>query len=88
MSYEGYTVYICTKGHYFQESYWSDGYDCCPICSSPKKYIQNVDETTEFDPPELLVIGYEDIWQTDHYGNKYATKRNLYKPGSGWEKFE
>lgn len=59
----------------------------CPHCGKPAKYMASVDQTNgyyEDDPSTFAApkkeVGFEDKWQTDHYGNKYAVKIRLYEP--------
>jgi hypothetical protein len=53
--------------------------------------IDETDPTTQ--APRMKVVGFNDIWKKDHYGNKYAVKELLYEPDNGfglniWEKIE
>ena len=95
MSFEGYFEKLCTKGHYCSFDVYDSDTEMCPHCASPFEYTHLVDETNgyeEDDPYSYQAnreeIGFEDIWHIDHYGNKFATKRVLYKPAenSRWQK--
>lgn len=99
MSYEGYTEYICITGHVFNLSDYETGtYEftihVCPICRKRVEYQHNVDQTNGYDesnpdtyPAKTKIMKTIDVWNTDHYGNKYALKQNLFKPDSSeWTK--
>lgn len=101
MSYEGYEEYICLQGHYWSEdAYAYYGRDeeerpKCPHCQSQPCFHHAVDQTNGMieDEPGTLPApteetGFEDDWQQDHYGNKYAVRIPLVKPaeGSTWRK--
>lgn len=93
MSYEGYTEYLSEKGYYSTTDCWER--TPLEINGDPVKYYHHVDITNgeiEGDPgtypAEKETVGFEDVWQKDHYGNKYATKVPLYKPVSTeWRDF-
>lgn len=95
MSYEGFTEYLCEKGHYFARDVYSNSLDekPCPACGSQWAYTHSVDQTNgyEEDNPQtccapMVDSGFEDLWETDHYGNRYAVKRHLFRPGKHWRK--
>lgn len=37
-------------------------------------------------PAPVEEIGFDDVWQTDHYGNRYSVKRLRFKPLMHWRK--
>lgn len=91
MSYEGREEYICNNGHYWMTgdsgSMFDDVVPTCPVCKTAAKYNCSIDDTNGYDsdnpytyggPKEI--IDSVDIPHTDHYGNKYFTKLDLYKP--------
>jgi len=87
MSYEGYSEYLCEKGHYFNCDIYADERKKCPQCKSKLAYCHAVDQTNGYiednpstKPAPVKKIGFEDKWQKDHYGNKYAIKIPLYAP--------
>ena len=95
MSYEGYVIFLCEEGHKSAcDAYESIG-DFCKHnnCNKPFVWSQGIDQTNGYykDDPntferKLDVVGFDDIWKTDHYGNKYAIKLLKYaipegKPG-------
>lgn len=87
MSYEGYEEYICSNGHYNTENNFSDNKIC--TCGANYLWFHVVDQTNGYDPDdvntyaaEVVEIGWDDIRNTDHYGNVYYTKHLKYKPDS------
>lgn len=95
MSYEGYEEYLCEKGHYLAIDCYSETPSECPRCEAPIKWWHPVDQTNGYVednpgtyPAETDEVGYEDVWQEDHYGNRYATKIILHAPrGDSWRPF-
>lgn len=97
MSYEGYVEFLCPDGHHWEVdsgvlSYGEDAEvnQCvvCPQCKKKAVWVCTVDQTNGADDelPETLPgwkheIGFDDLWTTDHYGNKYAVKVMKYEPG-------
>jgi hypothetical protein len=90
MSYEGETEYLTKKGRYLVVSC----HEGLPVVDEGDEiqYVHNIDYTNGYNPDESWAwpaekeeIGFEDIWHEDHYGNKYATKKILYKPGKHWQ---
>jgi DNA repair exonuclease SbcCD nuclease subunit len=89
MSFEGYSQLICAKGHYHRFDVYCEQ-SLCPDCGSEFIWNNLVDETNGVDEDGMLPgyvdlkpFAFEDVWHTDHHGNRYATKRYLYKvPGS------
>lgn len=91
MSFEGYTVLLCAEGHRsVKNAYWGEEEEenVCKVdnCGEPFVWFQTVDETNGYDPndprtykKELEVIGFDDVWNMDHYGNKYAVKILKYR---------
>lgn len=100
MSYEGREEYICEKGHYFDADAMAEMYvaetTSCQICGGKLAWHHSVDETNgivEEDPDTQSAPkkekGYEDLWTTDHYNNRYAIKILLWEPASPlWKKYE
>src|SRR4051812_41451925 len=93
MSYEGYTELLCDGGHYGAFNVYVERPKRCAICRKFWAYRHSVDETNGFIeddpgtyPARKEAITYEDIWHRDHYGNRYATKRLLYRPLDNWHK--
>ncbi len=94
MSYEGYVEYICVKGHLFARDCYSDEPAICIRCRGKVAYIHPVDETNGIDEDDpgtfsgdVEIVGEEDTWHRDHYGNKYATRITLVSPNSKvWRK--
>lgn len=91
MSYEGTHELLCAKGHYYAHDVYDLRPLCCPFCSAPWAYIHMIDETNGADesqpdtlPAPLTEIGFDDVWHTDHYNNRYATKRTRYTPTKEW----
>lgn len=90
MSYEGYTELLCIAGHYACHDVYAERPAQCD-CGMPWRWSHGVDQTNGYDEsheatcdaPKTLV-GFEDDWHTDHHGNRYAIKRNRYKPGEHW----
>jgi len=91
MSYEGYTEYICKNGHYWtidaMDLIHGEPSRVCSVCSELPEYWHDVDQTNGYDEeyPDTcaaprIEVGFVDVWQEDHYGNRYATKRMLYAP--------
>lgn len=94
MSYEGYNEYLCENGHYNVVDCYYDDIKICS-CNSKMKYYHSVDITNGYEennpstfPAEKTEIGFDDIWNKDHYGNKYAIKRMKYKPVKNWRKMQ
>ena len=92
MSYEGYEEYLCENGHYMTANCYDSVWPQCRSCGHSFSHWHAVDQTngTEENNPNTMPapkeeIGFEDVWQEDHYGNKYATKIILYRPLSEWK---
>lgn len=95
MSYSGFTEQLCVNGHYSAHDVWGDEPLVCAACGSAFHYCHGVDQTNGYDESHASTcrapkeqIGSEDIWQEDHLGNIYATRRRRYAPlGDGvWVK--
>lgn len=99
MSYEGYTEYLCTKGHAASVDAmvisYGDGAPARCQCGAEWEFVHDVDTTNGYDEDDpstssagTVVIGHEDTWHRDHYGNRYATMTHLHGPeeGSAWER--
>jgi hypothetical protein len=88
MSYEGYTEYLCTRGHYMTRDCRDDRPLQCDVCNLAIEYQNSVDQTngeTEHActrPGKKIEFGFEDDWHVDHYGNRYAIKIPRYTPAS------
>ena len=92
MSYEGYTEYLCAKGHYWVNDQWTYSKEC-GRCGAPVAHVHGVDETNGYDESRpstcdarKVEIGFEDEWHADHYGNRYALKVSLYQAGEHWSR--
>lgn len=95
MSYEGYEQFVCPDGHTWNVDAMTHSYDSdkerkenvtCPHCGQIAEWQCSVDETNGFcaDDPNTFAgpmkeIGFTDIPQADHYGNKYFTKLLKYE---------
>jgi len=93
MSYLGYVERLCEAGHLSSFNVYDDfgGGDKVCWCTKPFVFHHSVDVTNgvEYDDggnPHPSTVGYtfeeddfDDIWQEDHHGNKYATKLLRYK---------
>lgn len=86
MGYQGYSEYLCTKGHY-NTCDCRDALSVCQVegCGATLVYSHEVDETNGRDdshpdtcPAPKKEIGFEDAWHVDHHGNRYATKVPIY----------
>jgi hypothetical protein len=105
VSYEGSEEYICPNKHYWCIPCQYEAHDTkCPVCGQEAKYQHMIDETNgvrvnakgETDDPEcytisapVKVVGYEDKWRVDHYGNRYATQLEIIEPDhEAWELVE
>lgn len=96
MSYEGYREYLCKNGHYFSFNVWNEPEKPeCPCCGNPPELYHGVDQTNGYDESNpytcdapKIVIGFDDKWHEDHYGNKYATKIMRYRPRKHWKRYE
>lgn len=89
MSYEGFTEFLCERGHHVACDCWDSDPSECQHCGAPIAWCHSVDETNGPDPqipctipaPKRL-IEQEDVWHKDHHGNIYATQRPRYEPTS------
>jgi len=97
MSYEGYEEYLCETGHYWTRDVYSktDDGEKCPYCNGKPSHWHPVDQTNGFElnnfstyPAVKHTSGYKDVWQKDHYGNQYATKITIFKPGKQWKEYK
>lgn len=93
MSYEGYKELLCGNGHYYTHDAYDDAPATCPHCGSHWDFFHPIDLTNGSDPDDpgtmpapKIESGWDDIWLTDHYGNRYAIKRPKYRPDSEWQK--
>lgn len=92
MSYEGYEELLCAKGHHHEHDCYDTRPLACPHCGSPWTHQHAVDETNGFQeegipgswPAPTDELGSEDVWHTDHHGNRYATKLMRHAPKAGW----
>lgn len=94
MSYEGTVEFLCKNGHYWEQDahdlLHEDGVERCPECGLPHVWSYDIDETNGIvimpdGEPAPWTVGYpleashlEDVWHTDHLGNKYATQRQVF----------
>lgn len=96
MSYEGYTQYICTEGHYdardAHDDYW-DEHPTCSVCGSHFRWSHMVDQTNGFEegdpntfpaPTKKKFSGYN-LLKDDH-GTSYHVPIFTYEPvGTEWK---
>lgn len=87
MSYEGYEEWLCNKGHYTTTDCSESAPVVCKICGEGYKWRHSVDVTNGYDEEYASTsdapkteVGFDDIWHTDHYNNRYATKALRYTP--------
>ena len=93
MSYEGFTEFLCTGGHYSGKDCYDDDPFKCPRCGEPIMYRHAVDVTNgavDDDPSTMPApkeqIDTEDDWQIDRYGNRYARAVAVYRPLAHWQR--
>ncbi len=86
MSYEGHEEYLCAVGHRTQVDCNEDRPKACR-CGEALVWRHSVDETNGFYVEDAStfaagtrLIGFDDVWHVDHYGNKYATKIDRFEP--------
>lgn len=86
MGYQGYSEYLCAKGHYNTCDCY-ESLSACQVegCGAALVYSHSVDETNGREdshpgtcPAPKKEIGFEDAWHVDHHGNRYATKVPIY----------
>ena len=70
MSYEGYSEYICEKGHYLSYDAYEDSPESCPICKFKMKYTHSVDQTNGYGENEKYIDEY-----LDDDGNPYTGEK-------------
>jgi len=59
MSYEGFSQFLCKKGHYWTKDCYSvTGEDICPICKEKFIWENMVDETNGSFEGSLRIDGY------------------------------
>lgn len=87
MSYEGYREQLCMVGHYLAQDAYAEEPSHCPHCGAPVRYTHRVDQTNGripgahyTQPGPKTEVGFDDVWHTDHHGNRYATKLRRYTP--------
>jgi len=62
MSYEGYTQYLCAKGHYFMRDAYDYSDVVCDICSNGAVWWNQVDETNgSHDDDGNRIDGYVEL---------------------------
>ena len=95
MSYEGYEEFLCDKGHYQTCDCRADTPKVCEFCGSEFRHHHSVDETNGPSqhpatfPAKKIKVGFDDNWQTDHYGNRYSLKVLRYMVAStAWTDLE
>ena len=94
MSYEGYKEFLCERGHHLGCDCMDSDPKACRHCGGAIEWSRSVDVTNgEYPdypgslPGRKTLIEKEDVWQTDHYGNRFATKLFRYGPVKGdWRK--
>lgn len=92
MSYEGYTEFLCERGHILSRDCMENDPAACDSCGAPIAWSHAVDCTNGYDetqpytyPAPTDLIEREDVWHEDHYGNRYATLRPRFQPvGDVW----
>ena len=100
MSYEGYDIGLCCRGHRTSKDCYSVWrYDeihkntaLCGECYHALIWVQSVDTTNGENespwsfPRALDIEGFDDVPMIDHYGTKYFIKNLRYKiPAPGGE---
>ena len=95
MSYEGFEEYLCEDGHYTTQDamawmHGCGGSEICSVCQKRIAWSHAVDETNGYDEDHpgtccapKIPNGFTDEWHVDHYGNRFATKRQQYRPSAG-----
>lgn len=59
MSYEGYSQFLCSKGHYWTKDCYSvHGNELCPICGERFVWENMVDETNGCYENSIRIDGY------------------------------
>jgi hypothetical protein len=93
MSYEGSEEFLCANGHYTCQDCHDDNPKGCWFCAAPITHWHAIDETNGEDedlpdtkPAPKQQTGWDDRWQIDHYGNRYATKVPRYVAGARWQR--
>ena len=56
MSYEGYTQYLCKKGHYTTKDCYYDDLKSCPTCKEEIVWQEMVDTTNDEGNPTKLKL--------------------------------
>lgn len=87
MSYEGFVEFLCEQGHYHTCD-CNDSYPkTCEVCGGSINYRHSVDTTNGYNEEypstcrgPKTEIGFDDRWQEDHYGNRYAVKILRFEP--------
>lgn len=80
MSYEGYTEYLCEKGHYWSANCYFDDGEPCAVCGGAPVWRHAVDQTNGVlskrqdphgatRPAKLKILRYEE----------YTAKRPIYE---------
>lgn len=91
MGYSGFTEYLCVEGHFSSRNVWAEDLKACPHCGKAFAHFHGVDQTNGYSEehpsschaPKKL-IGFTDVWNNDHYGNRYATKVDRWRPLEHW----
>lgn len=93
MSYEGYLEYLCGSGHYMRRDCNADAPEKCRVCDAPITRWHSVDQTngmikglSDTMPAPKQQIGSTDVWNVDHYGNRYAVSVPQYQPLEEWRR--
>lgn len=83
MSYEGQFWYITKRGKLVVTDCYDDGPEDAEYYASQDLTNGYEDGDISTHDPHYEIIGEEDVWHHDHYGNKYATKVKIYAPING-----
>lgn len=91
MSYEGYTEYLCERGHFFtRDAYESDPVEC-DVCKRDVAHFHPVDQTNgvvEDDPTthpaEKFLIEEEWTERYSYMGTPYKVPVLRWRPSNEW----
>lgn len=94
MSYEGYTEYLCRRGHRHTVDANQNSFEPSIICSrsycnAEIAFKHDVDETNGIEPDDpstyaaaVREVGFDEIPKVDFKGNLYYCKEPLFEPDS------
>lgn len=100
MSYEGYTEFLCDRGHYFCfDVYNMPETPKCVVCTENVRFCHSVDVTNGYDEshidfcdaPKVELKEYDEKQHVDFKGNVYYTKIPKYIPTNpiiGWKLYD